>query len=391
MDQLRIPAVIMRGGTSKGVFFRGDVLPADPEVRDRIILRAFGSPDPYGRQIDGLGGATSTTSKVCIISPSQRPDCDVDYLFGQVSIDRPLIDYTGNCGNLSSAVGPFAIEEGMVKGTDPVTVVRIWQVNTQKLIVAHVPTRGGMPVVEGDYWIDGIPTPGAELRLEFYDPGGSNTGKLLPTGRMVDELDIPGLGRVPVSLVDAANPAVFVPAEVLGLEGTELGDRVDGDPELLRRLELIRAHAAVAMGLARTPEEATRSRPATPKIAFVAPPRRYVTQKGSTVEADQVDLVARIMSMGKLHRAYAVTGAVATAMAAVLPGTVVNRLARLAVPGEVRLGHPSGVIRVGAVVQQSHGEWTAVKAVVGRTARRLMEGWVRVPASVAVPAALPAR
>ncbi|HEY8486041.1 MAG TPA: 2-methylaconitate cis-trans isomerase PrpF [Limnochordales bacterium] len=391
MEQLRIPAVIMRGGTSKGVFFRGDVLPSDPEVRDRVILRAFGSPDPYGRQIDGLGGATSTTSKVCIISPSTRPGCDVDYLFGQVSIDRPLIDYTGNCGNLSSAVGPFAIEEGMVKGTDPVTVVRIWQVNTQKLIVAHVPTRDGLPEVEGDYTIDGIPTPGAEIRLEFYEPGGSNTGKLLPTGRVVDELDIPGLGRVPVSMVDAANPAVFVPAEVLGLAGTELGDQVDGNPELLRRLELIRAHAAVAMGLARSPEEATRNRPATPKIAFVTRPQAYTTQKGSRVEEDQVDVVSRIMSMGKLHRAYAVTGAIATAMAAVLPGTVVNQLARLAVPEEVRIGHPAGVIKVGASVRQDNGQWTAVKAVVGRTARRLMEGWVRVPASVLQPQLAAAR
>ncbi len=382
--QARIPAVMMRGGTSRGLFFRREALPGPGELRDRVILRAYGSPDPYARQIDGMGGATSVTSKVVIVGPSDHPDCDVDYLFGQVDIRRPLVDYTGSCGNLAAAVGPFAIEEGLVECTHPLTRVRIWQVNTGKRIMAHVPTDGRCPEVEGEFAIDGVPFPGAMIRLEFLEPGGSCTSGFLPTGAACDELEIPGMGRIQATLADAANPVVFVRAEDVGLRGEELGDEIDGSPSVLRALELIRSHGAVAMGLASSPREASERRPGTPKVAFVSPPSDYRTSRGEQVDGGAISLVARIMTMGTLHRTYAITGAIATAAAALVPGSVVNRVARTAIgepEQELLLGHPSGVLPVGARVTRRAEGWVCEKGVAFRTARRLMEGHVCIPAS----------
>ncbi len=388
--QRRVRAIVMRGGTSRAVFFHRADLPEDPAVRDRVILKIFGGGDAYGRQIDGLGGATSTTSKTAVIGPPSVADADVDYHFGQVSVTAPLIDYGGNCGNISSAVGPFAIEEGLVRATDPVTTVRIWQVNTKKLIIARVPTADSQPQVEGDYAIDGVPGTGAMIQLEFLNPGGSMTGHLLPTRQPVETLEVPGLGSVTVSLVDAANPVVFIRPEDLGLSGLEMPDRVDGDPALLARIEAVRAHAAVRFGLARTPDEATAKSPGVPKIAFASAPAAYTSLRGQPVCPDGIDLVGRIMSMGRLHRAYAVTGAICTAAAAQIDGTVVHAVARAGRAGErserseriVRIGHPSGVIEVGADVRRDAGTWTVEKVTTRRTARRLMEGVALIPASV---------
>ena len=382
--QHRVRAVVMRGGTSRAVFFHRGDLPQDPEVRDRVILRIYGGGDPYGRQIDGLGGATSVTSKTAIIGPASVPDADVDYTFGQVSVTTPLIDYGGNCGNISSAVGPFAIEEELVRATDPVTTVRIWQTNTRKHIIAHVPTAGGSPRVEGDYGIDGIPGTGAMILLEFLNPGGSMTGRVLPTGHPTDALAVPGIGTVTVSVVDAANPVVFVRSADLGLSGLETADRVDGDPALLARLEAIRAHAAVRIGLAGTVSEATMKSPGVPKIAFVSAPHGYTASNGRAVAADQIDVVGRIMTMGRLHRAYAVTGGICTAVAAQVVGTLVHAAARDAGEGErtVRIGHPSGIIEVGVDVRRRDEAWSIERVITRRTARRLMEGSVLIPASV---------
>lgn len=380
----KLPAVFMRGGTSKGVFFHSKDLPADPSSRDRALLHVLGSPDPYGRQIDGLGGATSSTSKVAIIGPSARPDCDVDYLVGQVEIKLPSVDYSSNCGNLAAAVGPFAIEEELVAASEPVTEVRIWQANIRRRIIARVPTLAQMPVEEGTYSIDGIARSGAEITLDFLDPGGSATAGLLPTGRVVDTLEISGLGSVRVSLVDATLPTVFVKAADVGLTGTELKGRIDDDAELLGRLEAIRSHSAVLFGLSKTAEAASRHMPAVPKIAFVAPHQGYRASDGRHVEKESVDLVARILSMGMLHHAYEVSGAVATAMAASIPGTIVNDVAQL--PYErsriVRIGHTSGTIAIGTVVERADGRWSAPSARLSRTARRIMEGYVSVPASI---------
>ncbi len=382
--QRRIRAVVMRGGTSRAVFLRPEDLPADPALRDRVVLKVFGGGDPYGRQIDGLGGATSTTSKMAIIAPASVPDADVDYTFGQVNVSVPMIDYGGNCGNISSAVGPYAIDEGLVPATDPVTTVRIWQTNTRKRIIAHVPTSGGAHQVEGDYAIDGVPGTGAKIRLEFLEPGGSMTGSLLPTGQAVESLDVPGVGTVTVSLVDAANPVVFVRPADLGLSGTEMPERVDGDPDLLRRIEAIRAHAAVRMGLARSPEDATAKSPGVPKLAFASAPATYASTSGGAVDVNAIDVAARIMSMGRLHRSYALTGAICTAVASLIDGTVVHAVARPAQGSErtVRIGHPAGVIEAGAQVARRDGTWTAEKVVTRRTARRLMEGVAFVPMSV---------
>jgi 2-methylaconitate cis-trans-isomerase PrpF len=387
--QRRVRAVVMRGGTSRGVFFHGDDLPADPEIRDRVILAIFGGGDPYGRQIDGLGGATSVTSKTAIIGPPSVPDADVDYTFGQVSVTKPLIDYGGNCGNISSAVGPFAIEEGLVRATDPMTTVRIWQTNTRKRIIAHVPTAGGLPRVAGDYAIDGIPGTGAMILLEFLHPGGSMTGRLLPTGRPADSLEVPGVGTVMVSVVDAANPVVFVRPADLGLTGLETADRVDGDPELLSRIEAVRAHTAVRIGLARTASLATTTSPGVPKIAFVTSPKSYAASGGRPISAEQIDLTGRIMTMGRLHRAYALTGGICTAVAAQVEGTLAYEVARAGDPGErtVRIGHPSGVMEVGVDVRLRNGAWVVEKVTTRRTARRLMEGMALIPASVWTPAA----
>ncbi|MGH2374090.1 MAG: 2-methylaconitate cis-trans isomerase PrpF family protein [bacterium] len=382
--QRRIRAVVMRGGTSRAVFFRPEDLPTDPAVRDRVVLKIFGGGDPYGRQIDGLGGATSTTSKMAIIAPASVPGADVDYTFGQVNVSAPMIDYGGNCGNISSAVGPYAIDEGLVQAGEPVTTVRIWQTNTRKHIIAHVPTSNGGHQVEGDYTIDGVPGSGAPITLEFLEPGGSMTGRLLPTGHAAEPLEVPGVGTITVSLVDAANPVVFVKPGDLGLSGTEMPDRVDADPDLLSRIEAIRAHAAVRMGLAATPEEATAKSPGVPKLAFASAPASYASTSGRAVDANAMDAVGRIMSMGRLHRSYALTGAICTAVASLIDGTVVHAVVRSAPGGErtVRIGHPAGIIEAGAQVARRDGAWVAEKVVTRRTARRLMEGVAFVPALI---------
>lgn len=386
--QRRIRAVLMRGGTSRGLFLRREDLPDDPALRDRVILRAFGGGDPYGRQIDGIGGATSTTSKVVIVGAASVPGADVDFTFGQVSVTTPLIDYGGTCGNLTAAVGPFAIEEGMAPGRDPVTEVRIWQTNTRKYILVHIPTEGGLPAVEGDYAIDGVPGSGAPIVIDFLSPGGAMTAGVLPSGRPQDSLPVPGLGEVPVSLVDAVNPVVFVRADALGLTGLETPDHMDGDPELLARLEAIRAAAAVRMGLAPSPGEATTRSPGVPKIAFVSAPADYISTRGGAVRAPDIDIVGRIMSMGRLHRAYALSGASCTAVAAMIEGTVVQEVARRGTAPErtIRLGHPAGVLEVGASVRRRGDRWEVEKVTTRRTARRLMEGLVLVPASLWAPA-----
>jgi 2-methylaconitate isomerase len=381
MTSLRIPAVYMRGGTSKGVFFHAGDLPADLAARDRLLLRVIGSPDPYGKQIDGMGGATSSTSKVVLVRRSERPDCDVEYLFGQVSIETPIVDWSGNCGNLTTAVGPFAISEGLVEaGPDGVRTVRLWQANIGKRIVAHVPVAAGAVVEDGDFELDGVTFPAAEIRLEFLDPGGSN---VLPTGRAQDILDVPGLGSVTVSLVDAGNPTVFVAAEALGMAPTRLPTDANADTAFLDRCERVRAAGAVAMGLAATAAEATAKRPATPKLAIVAKPERYVASDGRAVAAEAIDLTARMLSMGKMHHALPGTGGVAFAVACVLPGTLVEPLLGAAAAGgaRFRLGHPSGILPVGAKAVCRDARWSVAEVAMSRTARRLMEGWVRVPPS----------
>ncbi len=387
MTQLRIPAVYMRGGTSKGVFFRKEDLPADPAARERILLRVIGSPDPYGKQIDGMGAATSSTSKIVILSKSARPDCDVDYLFGQVAIDRAYIDWSGNCGNLTAAVGPFALSTGIVAGpADGVATVRIWQANIGKKILAHVPMAGGEVVEEGSFELDGVTFPAAEIRIEFLDPGGGDDdgegGSMFPTGHLVDTLEVPGVGRVDATLITAGNPTVFVEASALGLRGTELQKDVNSDSALLARLESVRAHGAVAMGVAASLEEAATRRLHTPKLCFVSPAQSYTASDGKSVKAQDIGVTARILSMGVLHHAMTGTGAVAIATAAAVPGTVVQRVLRPgADPARTVFGHPSGTLAVGAETAQRDGQWVVTRAVMSRSARRLMEGWVRVPST----------
>ena len=383
-SQMKIPAVYMRGGTSKGVFFLADDLPSDPAVRDRILLRVIGSPDPYGQQIDGMGGATSSTSKVVLIRRSERPGYDVDYLFGQVAIDRPLVDWSGNCGNLTSAVGPYSIGMGLVPApADGLATVRIWQANIGKPIVAHVPMQNGEVVEDGTFELDGVPFPAAEVRLEFVDPaaddGDAPGSGMFPTGNRIDTLDIPGHGPIEATLINAGNPTIFVDARALGLKGTEMQRDVNGDAALLAKVEVVRAHGALAMGAVASLDEA-RTRQHTPKLAFVAEPADYVASDGKPVPAQSVDLLARIFSMGKLHHAMTGTGAVASAAAAAIPGTVVSRVAPTDGEGRVRFGHPSGSLQVGAEAAERAGEWTITKVLMSRSARRLMEGWVRVPA-----------
>jgi hypothetical protein len=388
--QLRIPAVYMRGGTSKGVFFLAEDLPSDRQERDRILMRVIGSPDRYGKHTDGMGGATSSTSKVVILSKSDRADCDVDYLFGQVAIDRPLVDWSGNCGNLSAAVGPCAIGMGLVAApADGMATVRIWQANIKKKIVNHVPMSGGEVQELGDFQLDGVAFPAAEVQLEFLDPADGESavgapsvgGATFPTGNHIDLLDVPGIGRIEATLINAGNPTVFVDAERLGLKGTELQSDVNGDKALLARVEAVRALGAVAMGDAATPEEATAKRQHTPKLAFVARPAGYTASDGRAVEAGSIDLLARIFSMGVLHHAMTGTGAVAIAAAAAIPGTVVHRVAPVGPDGRVRFGHPSGTLKVGAEVRKDGNHWKVTKVLMSRSARRLMEGWVRVPAA----------
>ncbi len=385
MKQLRIPAVYMRGGTSKGVFFLAEDLPSDPAARDRILLRVIGSPDPYGKHTDGMGGATSSTSKVVILSKSKRPGCDVDYNFGQVAIDRPVIDWSGNCGNLSAAVGPFALSAGLVKGpADGLATVNIWQMNIAKKIVNHVEMCGGEVQETGAFELDGVTFPAAEVKLEFLDPaadeeGDGGGGGIFPTGNRVDTLDVPGVGRIEATLINAGNPTIFVDAAALGLKGTELQADLNGDKALLARAEAVRSLGAVKMGLAKTPQEATEKRPHTPKLAFVNRPAPYAASDGKKVEAAAIDLLARIFSMGVLHHAMTGTGAVAIAAAAAIPGTVVSRLAPAGADGRVRFGHPSGTLSVGAEAVEEGGQWAVRKVMMSRSARRLMEGWVRVP------------
>ena len=378
--QKRIPTVLMRGGTSKGLFFHDNHLPTDPATRSRVILAAFGSPDHNRRQIDGIGGGVSTTSKVAIISPSESPDYDVVYNFGQVSIDRPIVDFKGNCGNISSAVGPFAVDEGLVNAVEPITRVRIHQINTNKLIIAEVPVKDGRFADEGDYAIAGVPGTYARIALRFADPGGSLTGRLFPTGNRRDTIEIPGHGSIAITVIDAANPVVLVRAEEIGLIGTEI-DEIDAGHEIKMTLEAIRCKAAVLIGLAASEKEATERSQAVPKVAFVSAPRPYTLPGGQTVAAQDIDLVARIMSMGTLHRSYAVSGGVCTVGAAMIPDTVVFDLLNADARRNdlLRIGHPGGVIDIGAVVEIDGDRCVYKEAVIGRTARRLMEGYVLVP------------
>lgn len=377
--QKRIPAVLMRGGTSKGLFFHDNHLPADPDIRNKIILAVFGSPDPNRRQIDGVGGGASTTSKVAIISPSPSPDYDVVYNFGQVSIDRPIVDYKSNCGNISSAVGPFAVDEGLVAAQEPITRVRIHQLNTDKLITAEVPVKNGRFDEKGSYSIAGVPGIHSRITLRFSDPGGALTGKLFPTGNRQDSMVIHGYGTIRVTIIDAANPVVFVKAEEIGLSGTEI-DEIDTGEAIKKTLEIIRCKAAVRIGLASSEEEATQQSQAVPKIALVTSPKSYSTTAGMTVDAQDMDIIGRIMSMGTLHRSYAVSGGISTAGAAMIPGTIVYDLVsdHARENETLRIGHPGGLIDIGAVIEMDEAQCRYREAAIGRTARRIMEGHVLV-------------
>ena len=386
--QLKIPATFMRGGTSKGVFFWLEDLPEDARVpgpaRDALLLRVIGSPDPYGKHTDGMGGATSSTSKCVIISRSDVPGHDVDYLYGQVAIDSAFVDWSGNCGNLSSAVGPFAIANGLI---DPSRVpvngnctVRIWQANIGKTILAHVPVGNGEVQETGDFELDGVTFPAAEIVLEFLDPSDDEGegGSMFPTGNVLDTLDVPGVGALPATMITAGIPTVFVNAADIGFNGTELQPAINEDKATLARLEAIRVAGALRMGLIGTAQEAA-TRQHTPKVAFVAPPATYAASSGKRIDAADIDLNVRALSMGKLHHAMMGTASVAIATAAAVPGTLVNLAAGGGTRGAVRFGHPSGTLRVGADVQQADGQWVVTKAVMSRSARVLMEGTVRVP------------
>lgn len=389
LPQLKIPATYIRGGTSKGVFFRLNDLPQAAQVagaaRDALLLRVIGSPDPYGKQIDGMGGATSSTSKTVIVAKSAQADHDVDYLFGQVSIDSAFVDWSGNCGNLSAAVGSFAVMSGLVDvarlPVNGVAVVRIWQANISKTIIAHVPMCNGEVQETGDFELDGVTFPAAEVQLEFLNPAADEDGaggSMFPTGNLIDELDVPNVGTFKATMINAGIPTIFINAADLGYTGTELQEAINGDVAALARFESIRAHGAVRMGLIAHVDEAS-SRQHTPKVAMVAPPADYVSSSGKAVAAADIDLLVRALSMGKLHHAMMGTAAVAIGTAAAISGTLVN----LAAGGEsrtaVRFGHPSGTLRVGAQAAQVNGEWVVTKAIMSRSARVLMEGWVRVP------------
>jgi len=388
--QLRIPATYLRGGTSKGVFFRLEDLPETARVpgpaRDALLKRVIGSPDPYGKQTDGMGGATSSTSKCVIISPSSRADHDVDYLYGQVAIEEDFVDWSGNCGNLSTAAGAFALHAGYVDtaraDANGICTVRIWQANIGKTILAHVPVANGAVVESGDFALDGVSFPAAEIVLEFLDPSdegeGEGGGALFPTGRLIDVLEVPGIGALPATLITAGIPTVFVNAQDIGFTGTELQPAINADKALLAKLESIRVAGALAMGLIKTAEEAA-TRQHTPKIAWVAPAVEYLSSAGKTVAAGDIDLNVRAMSMGKLHHAMMGTASVAIATAAAVPGTLVDLAAGGGARDAVRFGHPSGTLRVGAQAQEVDGQWGVTRAVMSRSARILMEGWVRVP------------
>ena len=387
--QIKIPATYMRGGTSKGVFFSLLDLPAQAQVpgaaRDALLLRVIGSPDPYEKQIDGMGAATSSTSKTVIVSKSLHADHDVDYLFGQVSIDKPFVDWSGNCGNLSAAVGSFAISSGLVDASriprNGTAVVRIWQANISKTIIAHVPITDGAVQETGDFELDGVTFPAAEVQLEFLNPAADEEGaggSMFPTGNLVDDLDVPGVGSLKVTMINAGIPTIFVNAQAIGYTGAELQNDINSDPKALAMFESIRAHGALRMGLIDTLEDAAK-RQHTPKVAFVAGPVDYVSSSGKPVSAQNVDLLVRALSMGKLHHAMMGTAAVAIGTAAAIPGTLVNLAAGGELRSAVRFGHPSGTLRVGAEARQVNGEWTVTKAIMSRSARVLMEGWVRVP------------
>ena len=388
-SQIRIPATYMRGGTSKGVFFRLDDLPeaartAGP-ARDALLMRVIGSPDPYAKQIDGMGGATSSTSKAVIVERSARPDHDVDYLFGQVAIDKPFVDWSGNCGNLSAAVGPFAIASGLVDPArvprDGIAVVRIWQANIGKTIIAHVPMTNGEVQETGDFELDGVTFPAAEVQLEFMDPAADEEGaggSMFPTGNLVDDLDVPGVGVLRATMINAGIPTIFIEAGAVGYDGTELQDAINGDARALAMFETIRAHGALRMGLIASIEDAGK-RQHTPKVAFVAKAAGYLSSSGRQVAQGDVDLLVRALSMGKLHHAMMGTAAVAIGTAAAIPGTLVNLAAGGGERSAVRFGHPSGTLRVGAEAVQRDGAWSVSKAIMSRSARVLMEGRVCVP------------
>lgn len=389
-QQLKVPATYIRGGTSKGVFFRLQDLPEACQqpgaARDKLLMRVIGSPDPYGKQIDGMGGATSSTSKTVILAKSSKADHDVDYLFGQVSIDKAFVDWSGNCGNLSAAVGSFAIASGLVDSArvpqNGTCTVRIWQANIGKTIIAHVPITNGQVQETGDFELDGVTFPAAEVQLEFLDPADEGEdgagGSMFPTGNLVDDLEVPGVGTLKATLINAGIPTIFVNAEAIGYTGTELQDAINSDPAALKKFETIRAHGAVKMGLIKDVAEAA-TRQHTPKVAFVAKPQTYTSSSGKVVNASDVDLLVRAMSMGKLHHAMMGTAAVAIGTAAAVPGTLVNLAAGGTEREAVRFGHPSGTLRVGAQAVQENGQWVVKKAIMSRSARVLMEGWVRVP------------
>ena len=390
--QIKVPATYMRGGTSKGVFFRLQDLPEAAQqpgsARDALLLRVIGSPDPYGKQIDGMGGATSSTSKTVIVSTSTQPEHDVDYLFGQVSIDQAFVDWSGNCGNLSAAVGPFAISNGLIDPSrlpnDGIATIRIWQANIQKTIIAHVPMTNGAVQETGDVELDGVTFPAAEVQLEFMDPAAEEEGAggaMFPTGALVDDLEVPGVGTLKATMINAGIPTIFVNAEAIGYTGTELQEAINSDPKALAMFETIRAYGALRMGLIKDISEAAK-RQHTPKVAFVATPKAYVSSSGKNVNAADIDLLVRALSMGKLHHAMMGTAAVAIGTAAAIPGTLVNLAAGGGERTAVRFGHPSGTLRVGAEAMQQDGEWCVKKAIMSRSARVLMEGWVRVPPAV---------
>lgn len=390
VPQIKIPATYFRGGTSKGVFFRLQDLPercqVAGEARDKLLLRVIGSPDPYGAQIDGMGGATSSTSKTVILAKSSKADHDVDYMFGQVSIDKAFVDWSGNCGNLTAAVGSFAISNGLVDASripqDGICTVRIWQVQIAKTIIAHVPITNGQVQETGSFELDGVTFPAAEVQIEFLDPAdegdGDGGGSMFPTGNLVDDLEVPGIGTLKATMINAGIPTVFINAAEIGYTGTELREAINTDPKALEKFETIRAYGALRMGLIKDVSEAAK-RQHTPKVAFVAPPTDYVSSSGKQVKAGDVDLNVRALSMGKLHHAMMGTAAVAIGTAAAIPGTLVNLAAGGGPREAVRFGHPSGTLRVGAAAAQENGQWVVKKAIMSRSARVLMEGWVRVP------------
>ncbi|MET2897412.1 2-methylaconitate cis-trans isomerase PrpF [Vibrio rotiferianus] len=387
-SQIKVPATYMRGGTSKGVFFNLEDLPQPAQVageaRDKLLLRVIGSPDPYAKQIDGMGGATSSTSKTVIVSRSQRVDHDVDYQFGQVSIDKPFVDWSGNCGNLSAAVGPFAIHTGLIAEDripeNGIVTVRVWQVNIGKTILIHVPIVNGFVQETGAFELDGVTFPAAEIQVDFVDPADGE-GSMFPTGNLVDDLVVPDVGTFNATFINAGIPTIFIDAEALGYQGTELQDDINNDESALARFESIRAHGALKMGLIDSLEEA-QTRQHTPKIAFVSQPKSYLSSSGKTVEAGEVDILVRALSMGKLHHAMMGTAAVAIASAACVPGTLVNLAAGGGEKESVTFGHPSGTLKVGAKAKQTEQGWVVEKAIMSRSARILMEGFVRVPSNV---------